>query len=43
MFKEEFLRKYFPADVRNKEIEFLGLKYGSMSVAECVAKFVKLS
>ena len=40
MFKEEFLRKYFPADVRNKkEIEFLYLKRGSMSVAEYAAKF----
>lgn len=33
--KEEFLRKYFPADLRNKkEVEFLQLKQGSMSVAE---------
>jgi len=33
MFKEEFLRKYFPVDVRSKnEVEFLELKKGSMSL-----------
>jgi len=44
MFKEEFLRKYFSADVRNKkEIEFLGVKQGSMSIVEYKAKFEVLS
>lgn len=43
-FKEKFLRNQFPADVRNKkEIEFLELKQGSMSVAEYAAKFQELS
>jgi len=43
-FKEEFLKKYFPADLRSKnEVEFLQLKQGSMSVAEYVAKFEELS
>jgi len=43
-FKEEFLRKYFPADLRNKkEVEFLQLKERSKSVAEYVAKFDELS
>jgi len=32
-FKSEFLKKYFPEDLRNKkESEFLNLKQGSMSV-----------
>jgi hypothetical protein len=43
-FKREFLRKYFPKDLRNKkEVEFMQLKQGSMSVAEHVAKFEELS
>jgi len=43
-FKNEFLKKYFPADLRNKiEVEFLQLKHGGMSVAEYAAKFEKLS
>ncbi|MCI52977.1 hypothetical protein A2U01_0074223, partial [Trifolium medium] len=34
MFKREFLRKYFPADVKNKKVvEFMELKQGNMSVA----------
>jgi len=38
-FKNEFLKKYFPEDLRNKkEAEFLNLKEGSMSVAEYAAK-----
>jgi len=42
--KEEFLKKYFPADLRSKkEVEFLQLKQGSMSVVEYVAKFEELS
>nr|ABD28304.1 gag polyprotein-related [Medicago truncatula] len=40
----EFLRRYFPEDVRGKkEIEFLELKQGNMSVTEYAAKFVELS
>jgi len=43
-FREEFLGKYFPVDVRNKkEIEFLELKQGNMSVADYAAKFEELS
>jgi hypothetical protein len=44
VFREEFLGKYFPADVRNKkEIEFLELKQGNVSVSEYAAKFEELS
>ncbi|MCI84713.1 pol polyprotein, partial [Trifolium medium] len=40
IFKREFLRKYFPADVKNKKVvEFMELKQGNMSVAEYSAKF----
>ena len=43
-FKAEFLRKYFPEDLRTrKEVEFLNLKQGSSSVAEYAAKFEELS
>ncbi|XP_050909502.1 uncharacterized protein LOC127123316 [Lathyrus oleraceus] len=43
VFKEAFLEKYFPADVRNKkEIEFLNLSQGNMSVADYAAKFEEL-
>jgi len=42
-FKEVFLEKYFPEDVRNrKEMEFLELKQGNMTVAEYTAKFEEL-
>ncbi|PNX88317.1 cellular nucleic acid-binding protein [Trifolium pratense] len=42
-FKTEFLRKYFPLDVRNKkEMEFLSLAQGSMSVGDYSAKFEAL-
>ncbi|MCI94763.1 cellular nucleic acid-binding protein, partial [Trifolium medium] len=35
MFKGEFLRKYFPEDIKNKKvIEFMELKQGNMSVAD---------
>ena len=38
------MRKYFPEDVRGKkEIEFLELKQGSMSVVEYAAKFTELA
>ncbi|MCI92742.1 pol polyprotein, partial [Trifolium medium] len=40
IFKRKFLRKYFPADVKNKKvIEFMELKQGNISVAEYSAKF----
>ncbi|CAJ2651172.1 unnamed protein product [Trifolium pratense] len=43
MFKGEFLRKYFPADIRNKKVvEFMELKQGNMSVAEYSVKFEEL-
>ncbi|XP_058725522.1 uncharacterized protein LOC131596800 [Vicia villosa] len=44
IFKREFLRKYFPKDVQGrKEIEFLELKQGSMTVPEYASKFVELA
>jgi len=43
-FKGEFLRKYFPEDLRNKkEVEFLQLKQESLCIAEYAAKFEELS
>ena len=43
VFKRVFLEKYFPEDVRNKkEMEFLELKQGNMTVAEYAAKFEEL-
>ncbi|KAE9586410.1 putative retrotransposon gag domain-containing protein [Lupinus albus] len=43
-FKERFLSKYFPADLkRKKEIEFLRLEQESLSVAEYAAKFEELA
>ena len=44
VFRREFLRKYFPEDVRGKkEIEFLELKQGNMSVVEYASKFYELA
>jgi len=44
VFKREFIGRYFPEDVRGKkEIEFLELKQGNMSVTEYAAKFVELA
>ena len=44
VFRREFLNRYFPEDVRGKkEIEFLDLKQGDMSVTEYAAKFVELA
>ena len=44
MFRREFLDRYYPEDVRGKkEIEFLELKQGDMSVIEYAAKFVELA
>ncbi|KHN32580.1 hypothetical protein glysoja_046915, partial [Glycine soja] len=43
VFERVFLEKYFPEDVRNKkEMEFLELKQGNMTVAEYAAKFEEL-
>ncbi|MCI66922.1 cellular nucleic acid-binding protein, partial [Trifolium medium] len=43
IFKGEFLRKYFPADIKNKKVvEFMELKQGDMSVAEYAVKFESL-
>ena len=44
MLFRSFLNRYFPEDVRRKkEIEFLELKQGNMSVTEYAAKFVELA
>src|SRR3954465_5957451 len=44
VFRREFLRRYFPEDVRGrKEVEFLALVQGNMSVLEYAAKFVELA
>ncbi|XP_058754443.1 uncharacterized protein LOC131627620 [Vicia villosa] len=43
VFRREFLRKYYPEDVRGKkEIEFLELTQGNKSVTEYAAKFTEL-
>ena len=43
MFKEAFYHKYFPTSVWNaKELEFMKLQQGSMSVSEYIAKFEEL-
>lgn len=40
MFRTELLEKYFQENMRRrKEIEFLELKHGNMTVVEYVAKF----
>ncbi|XP_050890416.1 uncharacterized protein LOC127095826 [Lathyrus oleraceus] len=44
VFSREFLRKYFPEDVHGKkEIEFLELKHGNLSVTEYAARFMELA
>ncbi|XP_058754430.1 uncharacterized protein LOC131627607 [Vicia villosa] len=44
IFKREFLRKYFPEDIRGrKEIEFLELKQDNMTVPEYAVKFAELA
>ncbi|XP_073224802.1 uncharacterized protein [Cicer arietinum] len=44
IFKNMFLIKYFPEDIRNrKEMEFVKLEQGNMSVAKYAAKFEELS
>ena len=43
-FHELFMGKYFPATTRHaKAQEFLGLRQGTMTVMEYVAKFTKLA
>ena len=43
VFRTKFLEKYFPNDVRRaKEIEFMQLKQGSMTVGKYASKFEKL-
>ncbi|XP_052177504.1 uncharacterized protein LOC127791561 [Diospyros lotus] len=43
-FKELFLKKYYPANIRNqKETEFIVLKQGSMTLVEYKRKFDELS
>ncbi|XP_058757900.1 uncharacterized protein LOC131631138 [Vicia villosa] len=43
VFRAEFLERYFPEDVRGKkEIEFLELKQGNLTVAEYAARFEEL-
>ena len=41
-FKRVFMEKYFPEDVRNKEMKFLELKQGNMTVVEYASKFEEL-
>src|SRR4030067_482198 len=44
VFRREILNRYFPEDVcGKKEIEFLELKQGDMSVTEYAVKFVELA
>ncbi|XP_058766601.1 uncharacterized protein LOC131640205 [Vicia villosa] len=44
VFRKEFIRKYFPEDVRGKkEIKFLELRQGNKSVVEYAAKFCELA
>ena len=44
VFRREFMRKYYPEDVRGKkEIEFLELKQGSMSITDYAARFTMLA
>lgn len=44
VYKAAFLEKYFSANVRGrKEVEFLELKQGNMTVADYAAKFEELS
>jgi len=44
VFRREFLSRYFPEDVRGKkEIEFLELKQGDMSVTGYAGKFFELA
>ena len=42
-FRQTVLEKYFPEDMKNrKEMKFLELKQGSMTVAKYAAKFENL-
>ena len=43
VFRTEFLEKYFPEDARSKrEIDFLELKQGNMSIDEYASRFEEL-
>ena len=43
-FQELFMRKFFPSSTRYANArEFLGLRQGSMTVLEYVAKFIELA
>ena len=43
LFRDAFLEKYFPEDVRGKkEVEFLELKQGNGTVADYAARFQEL-
>ncbi|XP_019435009.1 PREDICTED: uncharacterized protein LOC109341529 [Lupinus angustifolius] len=43
-FKDKFLQNYFPADMKTrKEMEFLKLQQGSLSMGEYAAKFEELA
>ena len=43
VFRVQFLVRYFPEDMHSKkEIEFLELKQGNMTIVEYVAKFEEL-
>src|SRR3954463_3668610 len=44
VFRQEFMRRYFPEDIRGKkEVEFLELTQGNMTVPEYASKFVELA
>jgi len=44
VFKQKFLEKYFPKDLRRrKKVEFLNLHQGTMSVGEYATRFDELS
>ena len=44
LFRREFLVKYYPEDVcGKKDIEYLELKQGDLTVTEYAAKFVELA
>ena len=44
VFRRKFLVKYYPEDVRGKkEIEYLELKQGNLSITNYAAKFVELA
>lgn len=43
-YKKDFLDKYFPSNIKDKkEIEYLELKHGTMTIKQYVAKFEELA